>query len=144
MQNYILSATSTADLSKEHFESRGIHYLCFHFTMDGVEHIDDLGQSMSFDEFYHQMEEGVVTKTSQPSTGQFLEYFTPFLEQGKDILHVSLSSGLSGEFNNASLAARTLMDKFPERKIIVIDSLGASSGYGLFVNKLADLRDEGM
>ena len=144
MQNYILSATSTADLSKEHFESRGIPYLCFHFMMDDVEHIDDLGQTMPFDTFYQKMEKGVITKTSQPSTGQYLEYFTPFLEAGKDILHVSLSSGLSGEFNNATLAAKTLLEKYPERKIIVIDSLGASSGYGLFVDKLADLRDEGM
>lgn len=142
--NYILSATSTADLTKEEFRNRNIHYLCFHFNLNGVDYVDDLGQSIPFDEFYERMSKGEMTKTSQPSTGDYINYFTPFLQEGKDILHVSLSSGLSGEYNSANLAAEMLKDQFPERKIRIVDSLGASSGYGLFMDKLADLRDEGM
>ena len=72
-----------------------------------------------------------------------MAYFEGFLKEGKDILHVSLSSGLSGSVNSARIAAEELAEKYPDRKIYVVDSLGASSGYGLFMDKLADLRDEG-
>lgn len=144
MNDYILSCCSTADLSKEHFESRGIHYICFHYELDGKQYTDDLGQSMSFSDFYKAMADGAETRTSQVNTEEFVEYFTPFLEDGKDILHVCLSSGISGVINSANLAQQELSAKYPDRKIIIVDSLGASSGYGLFMDKLADLRDDGM
>lgn len=89
------------------------------------------------------MANGADTRTSQINTDEFIAYFTPFLEEGKDILHVSLSSGISGVSNSATLAAKELSEKYPERKILIVDSLGASSGYGLIMDKLADLRDEG-
>ena len=89
------------------------------------------------------MANGASTKTSQINVEEFTEYFEPFLKEGKDILHVSLSSGISGVFNSASLARNLLMQKYPERTILIVDSLGASSGYGLFMDRLADLRDEG-
>ena len=140
---YILSCCSTADLSREHFESRDIHYICFHFFLDGKAYKDDLGESIPFDKFYAAMANGAETRTSQINTEEFIAYFTPFLEEGKDILHVSLSSGISGVSNSATLAAKELSEKYPERKILIVDSLGASSGYGLIMDKLADLRDEG-
>lgn len=140
---YILSCCSTADLSREHFESRDIHYICFHFFLDGKAYKDDLGESIPFDKFYAAMANGADTRTSQINTDEFIAYFTPFLEEGKDILHVSLSSGISGVSNSATLAAKELSEKYPERKILIVDSLGASSGYGLIMDKLADLRDEG-
>lgn len=111
--------------------------------MDGKEYSDDLGRSIPFDEFYAAMAAGADTRTSQINTDEFIAYFTPFLEQGNDIIHVSLSSGISGVSNSATLAAKELEAKFPERKIYIVDSLGASSGYGLIMDKLADLRDEG-
>ena len=143
MQNYVLSCCSTADLSHEHFESRNIAYICFHYTMDGVERPDDLGKTMPFDEFYAAMVAGADTKTSQVTIGEYTEYFEKFLAEGKDILHLSLSSGISGSYNSACNAAKALAEKYPERRIRVIDSLAASSGYGLLMDKLADLRDEG-
>ena len=93
---------------------------------------------MPFDEFYKAMAAGAVTKTSQVNTEEFITYFTPFLEQGMDILHVSLSSGLSGAFGAANMAKEALASRFPQRKIRLVDSLGASSGYGLLMDKLAD------
>ena len=143
MSPYVISCCSTADLSEEHFRSRNISYVCFHFELDGVEYLDDLGKSIPFDEFYRRMANGASTKTSQINVEEFTEYFEPFLKEGKDILHVSLSSGISGVFNSASLARNLLMQKYPERTILIVDSLGASSGYGLFMDRLADLRDEG-
>ncbi len=144
MANYVLSCCSTADLSKEHFEERDIHYICFHYKLDGVDHPDDLGQTIPFEEFYKKMDEGAETSTSQVNVSEYVEYFSKFLEEGKDILHVSLSTGISGTYNSAMNAALIARERYPERKIYIVDSLGASSGYGLLMDKLADLRDSGM
>lgn len=144
MGEYILSCCSTADLSQEHFDQRGIQYICFHYMLAGVPHPDDLGKSVPFDQFYKAMAEGAETQTSQVNVEEFIAYFTPFLKQGKDILHVSLSSGISGSYNSARLAREELIQEFPDRKIYIVDSLGASSGFGLFMDGLADKRDEGL
>lgn len=144
MTNYILSCCSTADLTEEYFNKRDINYICFHFSLDEKQYDDDLGKSVPFDEFYKAMSEGAKTKTSQVNVDEFAAYFTQFLEQGLDILHVCLSSGLSGVYNSANIARNGLIEKYPDRKIYIIDSLGASSGYGLLMDELADLRDSGM
>lgn len=144
MNDYVLSCCSTADLSKEHFEERNINYICFHYSLDGKTYPDDLGQTIPFDQFYQMMTEGAETKTSQINAEEFIEYFTPFLEAGKDILHLCLSSGITGVMNSAIIARDELSEKYPDRKIYIVDSLAASSGYGLLMDKLADLRDEGM
>ncbi len=143
MGDYIISCCSTADLKKEHFGERDISYICFHYELDGKQYRDDLGETMPFDEFYRAMQQGADTKTSQINEAEFQEYFEPFLKQGKDILHVCLSSGITGVVNSANIAKSILEEKYPERKIYVVDSLGASSGYGLLMDKLADLRDQG-
>ena len=96
MSNFILSCCSTADLSKEHFEAIDVKYICFHYELDGVPYLDDLGQSIPFDEFYAKMAAGAETKTSQINADEFADYFRPFLEQGLDVLHVCLSSGITG------------------------------------------------
>lgn len=144
MGDYILSGCSTADLSREHFEKRDIQFTCFHFFLNGKQYPDDLGQSISFPDFYKAMENGADTKTSQVNDDEYEAYFTPFLEQGKDILHLCLSSGISGAYNSALIAQKRLQEKYPERKIYVVDSLAASSGFGLLLDTLADLRDGGM
>lgn len=141
--SYVLSCCSTADLTDEHFKERNISYICFHFSLDGKPYSDNLGKSISFPDFYQTLREGADSKTSQVNVEEYMEHFTPFLEKGLDILHVSLSSGISGTINSAQIAKQELSEQFPERKIEIIDSLGASSGYGLFMDKLADLRDAG-
>jgi DegV family protein with EDD domain len=144
MADYILSCCTTADLTAGHFKARDIHYVCFHYLLDGVQLDDDLGQSMPLDTFYAKMAAGADTSTSQVNSEEFEAYFTPFLEAGKDILHLTLSSGISGVINSATIARENLEKKYPDRKIYIVDSLGASSGYGLLMDKLADLRDAGM
>lgn len=144
MAEYIISCCSTADLTKEHFEKRDIHYICFHYELDGVQYPDDLGQTMAFDKFYQAMVDGADTKTSQINADEFEEYFEPFLKEGKDIIHICLSSGITGVLNSANLAKETMLEKYTDRKIYIVDSLAASSGYGLLMDKVADLRDGGM
>lgn len=142
--SFVLSCCSTADLSKAHFEARDIHYICFHFALDGTDYLDDLGESYPFDKFYQAMTDGAETRTSQVNVSEFVEYFSKFCAEGKDVLHLTLSSGISGVINSAQSAAELVMEQYPDRKIYVVDSLGASSGYGLLMDKLADLRDSGM
>ncbi len=142
--NYILSCCSTADLTEQHFKERDIQYICFHYELDGIQYLDDLGTSIPFSEFYARMAAGATTRTSQINAEEFEEYFEPFLKAGKDILHVTLSSGISGVVNSALIAKASLEEKYPERHICIIDSLAASSGYGLLMDRLADLRDSGM
>ena len=143
MNDYILSCCTTADLSDEHFKARNISYICFHFLLDGKEYPDDLGKSMPLKDFYQAMRDGAMTKTSQVNADEFIEYFEGFLKEGKDVLHLSLSSGISGVLNSALIAKNELEERYPDRKILVLDSLAATSGYGLLMDKLADLRDEG-
>ncbi|MCR4690870.1 MAG: DegV family protein [Lachnospiraceae bacterium] len=143
MSEYVLSACSTADLSKEHFEKRSISCIFFHYELDGKQYADDFGQTIPLKDFYDAMRKGADTKTSQVTMGEFIDYFEPMLKEGKDILHVSLSSGISGAVNSARLAAEELSEKYPDRRIRIVDSLAASAGYGLLMDKLADLRDDG-
>lgn len=142
-ESFILSCSSTADLSKEHLEGRDIRYVCFHYSMDGKDYPDDLGQTVSFADFYEAMRNGADTQTSQVNVSEYLHYFTDLLATGKDLLHISLSSGISGSVNSARNAAAIAAERFPERKIYVVDSLAASSGFGLIMDTLADMRDEG-
>lgn len=144
MSDYVLSCCSTADLTKEHFDSRNISYICFHYELDGKSYLDDLGQSMPLADFYRAMQNGADTRTSQINAEEYESYFEGFLREGKDLLHVCLSSGISGSVNSAMIAKANLEERYPERKIYVMDSLAASSGFGLLVDRMADLRDEGM
>ncbi len=144
MNHYVVSCCSTVDLSAEHLQERDIHYICFHYYVNGEAYLDDLGKTIPLDRFYRMMEEGAETKTAQINAEEYMEYFRGFLEKGEDILHVSLSSGISGTYNSACIARNELQPLFPERKIYIVDSLAASSGYGLLMDRLADFRDEGM
>lgn len=144
MSKFIISCCSTADLTEEHFKQRDIHYICFHYELDGRSYPDDLGKTIAFPDFYAAMQNGAETKTSQVNMEEYLQYFEGFLKEGYDILHVCLSSGLSGTINSAMIAKNELLERYPDRKICIVDSLGASSGYGLLMDKLADLRDGGM
>lgn len=143
MANYVISTCSTFDLTKEHAEARDIKYINFHYSKDGVKFDDDLFETVKPHEFYQSMVDGAEMITSQVNAAEFIEYFKKFLNDGLDIIHLSLSSGISGVFNSACAAAAELREKYPERKIYVVDSLAASGGMGLLADRLADLRDEG-
>lgn len=143
MAEYCISCCSTADLTKEYFEKRGIRYVCFHYELGGTDYLDDLGQTMPPAELYRRMLAGEDAKTSQVSIGEYADLFRTILDEGKDILHLTLSSGISGTYNSAVIAADQLKTEYPDRKIYVVDSLAASSGFGLLIDTLADMRDAG-
>ena len=143
MNNYILSCCSVVDLTPEHLAKRNIPFISLHYHMNGKDHLDDMGQTVSSEDFYMSMKEGATATTSQINVDEYTQYFEQFLSAGKDIIHLALSSGLSGSYNSARIASEILSEKYPERTIYVIDSLAASSGDGLFIDAMADQRDAG-
>lgn len=144
MSDYMITCESTADMPLSFYRERNVGYVCFHYEMNGATYTDDIYQSTTPQEFFSTLKGGAQAKTSQVGTGEYVAFWEPYLKQGLDILHVSLSTGISGTYNSACLAAEMLAPQYPERKIRVIDSLCASAGFGLLVEVMADKRDEGM
>lgn len=143
MHDYILSCCSAADVTQEKLDAMDVRLICNDFSMDGVPYKDDLGKTMTYKEFYDRIRAGEKGVTSQINPSDYIDYFTKLLETGRDVLHVTLSSGLSGTYQSALTAAEILKERFPDRKLLIVDSLGASSGYGLQMETLARMRDEG-
>ena len=143
MSEFVLSCCSTVDLSNEYLKERNIPYVSFHVQLGEDTYADDMGQSISQEELFKRMLDGEDAKTSQVTVQQYLDFFKGFLEEGKDILHIALSSGISGTYNSACVAAEEMRDEYPDRKIYVVDSYAASAGFGLVMDTLADMRDNG-
>ena len=140
---YILITDSACDITPEKLREWNVELvrMPFLFTDDGKEHLD---HDLSMPEFYALMRDGRVAKTSGVNQDTFENAFTPFLEAGKDIFYLAFSSGLSVTAQNGKHAAEALQEKFPERKIRVVDSLCASAGQGLFVYLAVQNRDKCM
>lgn len=143
MPAFALTCCSTADRPKSFFDERGIAYACFHWSEGGHDHLDDLYQSISPEDFYAAIRGGAMPTTSQVSVGEYVALWEPIVGGGQDVLHITLSSGLSGSYDSAVAAASQVEAAHPGRRVRVVDSLGASSGYGMLVDYVADLRDEG-
>ncbi len=143
MQNYILSCCSPVDLTIKQLNDRNIKCLFYHYFVNDEEFIDDMYDGQSPKEFYDKMRAGFATRTSQINSHTYYEYFENLLKENNTIVHVTLSSGLSGSYNSARLALEDIKKNHPESEIYLVDSLCASSGYGLLVDVLADKRDEG-
>lgn len=140
---YILSCESTVDLPYSYVAGRKITVLFYTYLIDGQEYVDDMGRDPeALPAFYRLLEDGKLPSTSQLNLQTYLDYFEPLLQNG-DVLHIAFGSGMTNSVSNAILAAENLREKYPDRKLIVLDSLCSSSGYGLLVDSAADLRDEG-
>ena len=143
-RKFTLSCCSTVDLPYSYMESRDIPVLFYTYVVDGVEYDDDMGRDPeALPRFYRFLEEGKLPQTSQINVAGYMDFFEKLLQQGGDVLHIAFTSGQSCSVNNAYLAAAELKDKYPGQKLIVIDSLCSSSGYGLLVDTAADMRDAG-
>jgi len=143
MSKFRLACASTADMPKEYLERRNISYIYFHFNMDGKQYDDDFGQCIPYSEFYQKIADGAMPTTSQINVDEHMNFFEDIVKNGEDLLFLSFSSGLSGSHNSACVARDELKEKYPDRKIIVVDTLAASAGYGMLVDSVADLRDNG-
>lgn len=140
---FILSCESTVDLPYSYVSSRNIPVLFYSYSVDGQAYPDDMGRDPeALPRFYRFLEDGKIPSTSQINVFQYEEYFEALLQKG-DLLHIAFGSGMTPSVANAEAAAETLRQKYPERRITVIDSLCSSSGYGMLVDEAADMRDRG-
>lgn len=143
MKNFILSCESTVDLTYSYMTRRDIPVMFYTYTVGDQVFTDDLGKDPeSLPNYYKLLAGGAIPSTSQINRFQYTEFFEEQLKKG-DLIHVTLSSGITGSYANAVAAAEELRPKYPDRKISVIDSLGASSGYGMLIDTAADMRDAG-
>lgn len=144
MAEYVLFTESTADLTAELVQQLGVEVLPMLFSLDGKEY-NNYPDNRELDPhaFYDALRAGGMSTTSQINQATFEEAFSPVLEAGKDILYLAFSSGLSGTYHSACLAAEELAEKYPERTVRVIDTLQASMGEGLAVYYAATLKNEG-
>lgn len=143
-RKFVLSCCSTVDMPYSYLESRNIPVLFYTYVVDGQIYVDDMGRdSEALPRFYQFLADGKLPQTSQNNVATYMDFFEEQLKGGNDLLHVAFTSGQSGSVNNAYLAAEELREKYPDRKIVVVDSLCSSSGYGMLVDTVADMRDNG-
>ena len=142
-RQYILSCESTVDLPYSYVSGRDIPVLFYSYTVDGVSYTDDmLRDPEALPRFYQFLDEGKLPSTSQINEFEYESFFDALLQKG-DVLHIVFGSGMTNSIVNAEAAAETVRSRYPDRKLILIDSLCSSSGYGLLVDDAADRRDAG-
>ncbi|MGN0819264.1 MAG: DegV family protein [Christensenellaceae bacterium] len=138
---FIISAENSCDLSKEVKQELNIRTIGMNFYVGNKEYVDDDWESISQQTFYQALKDGARTSTSQINEDRYYDYFSSLIGEG-DVLHVSLSSGISGTGNSARLAAERINAE-GKNKVFVVDSLCASSGMGLLLVKACEQRDKG-
>ena len=141
--SFLLSCESTIDLPYSYANERNLPVLFYSYQVDGIDYEDDMGRDPeALPRFYGFLDAGKLPSTAQLNEFQYETFFDALLQEG-DVLHIAFGSGMTASVQNALLAAEALREKYPERRLIVIDSLCSSSGYGLLVDGAADLRDAG-
>lgn len=145
MNEYVIVSDATLDLPAEVIKEYDIKVIPMGFNVDDVDylHYPDERQ-LPIEEFYAKLKAGAVSRTSQITPIMFMEFFEEILKQGKDILYISFSSGLSGTYNTSRLVIRDLSEEYPDRKIYGVDSLCASVGEGLLVLQAAQQKKKGL
>lgn len=141
MYNFVILTDNTVDMPVKWLKEHQVDYECLPCSMNGVTY--DKENPIDTKLFYKQMREGAMPTTSQMNPAMAESMFEPYLQEGKDILYLAFSSGLSGTCNSARIAAEELKEKYPERQIKIMDSLAASMGEGLLLYYAVKLRDEG-
>lgn len=142
---YVIFTDATADLPSEELQKHDIQVLPMSYKLSGQDALYEGGWTDErFHAFYDRLRGGEPVSTSQITPAAYEEFFSPWLEKGRDILYVCFSSGLSGSYQSACVAAPLLMERFPGRKVVVCDSLGATFGEGLAVLQAARNREQGL
>ncbi len=142
--NFVLATDSCCDLPNEMVLAANLEVIPLSFEIGGKNYHNYLDErSIKTKDFYGKMRDKQIATTSLINVGEFLVFFEPFLKAGNDILYIGFSSALSGTIQSARIAAEELKMTYPDRKIIVIDSLSASMGQGLLVWYAIKLKEAG-
>lgn len=139
----IILTDSTCDLPLSHMRDNDIEFLGLTVLIDGKEVLDDLGQTLTYADFYSYLRTGKTASTSQVNAHSFTECFTKHVKNGDSIIFIGLSSALSGTCHSAEIAKAEVLEKYPEADISIIDSLSVSAGLGLLVHYAAQMRAAG-
>ena len=142
MRDYVITVNSTVDVPKEWLEERHVPVIPLKYTIDGETYTDMEG--LSAKEFFDKLREGKMSTTSQVNPEEAAAELEPYIREGKDILHLGFSSGLSGTLNSMKIAGEMLEEKYPEAKVIVIDTLCACLGEALLLYKALQQKEKGM
>ncbi len=142
--SFTVVTDTSGNVPTARLKEREIRVIPFHYFIDGKDYTCLDTASFSGEEYYAMIRSGVQVTTTQVTPKQYADFFEPYLTQGQDVIFVSMSSGISGSCNSAGIAAAELMESYPERKVRVVDTKGASLGEGIVALKAADLRDEGL
>ena len=138
-QDYVFMTDSDSDLPYHLKEQYGIPVVYMPYALDGKEYFDDLGQMLDHKSYYDMMRNGAAPVTSALNEASYLEYFEPILQEGKDLLFVAFSSKLSCTLQAVYSAQKKLLEKYPERKFIVVDTLRISGPMTLLVLKAHEM-----
>jgi DegV family protein with EDD domain len=141
---YRVFTDSCSDLTKDYAAERKLDVIPMLYRIEKKEYLDDYGASMPHHEFYEKLRAGGSCTTAQINTAEFERVFSPVLEGGEDILYIAFSSALSGTYQSARIAKQDLEEKYPGRRVMVVDSKCASMGEGLLVHYALNNRDAGM
>ena len=145
MNEYVIVSDATLDLPIEIIDEYGIKVIPMGFNIDEVEYSHSPEErDISIEEFYGKLKNGSISHTTQITPILFMECFEKVLKQGKDIVYIAFSSGLSGTYHTCQIVIRDLMEEYPDRKIYCIDSLCASIGEGLLVLQAAIQKRNGL
>lgn len=140
-RDYVVTVNSTVDVPKEWLEDRGVKVVPLKYTIDGATYTDMEG--LTGKEFFAKLREGKMSVTSQVNPEEAKAALEPYLKEGKDVLHLGFSSGLSGTCSSMCLAAEELQEEYPDAKIIVVDTLCACMGEALLLYYVLKLKAEG-
>ena len=144
MKNYVIFVDSTVDLPEKMSQELELNVIPYIYTLDGKEYYNHLDyRDLSVKDFYNALRDGKMGTTTQVTSHRYMEAWRPYLEDGKNILYMCLSSKLSKSYDQSMLAAREAMETFPGCKVVTIDSKSASLGQGLLAVKAAKARAEG-
>lgn len=143
MAEYMISTDTSCDFPYEYVQQHQLPLVTLFYSIDDVMGPDGSPTLENLKSFYNKMRQGALTKTQQASIEDTEKLFRTILSKGVDLLHIAFSSGLSGTANAARLAAETLKEEFPDRKIMVVDSLCASMGQGLLVDSAIRMKEAG-
>ena len=141
MSDYLIYTDSSCDLSEAALAERGVRCLPLTFRFDGGEEYSNY--DMPIKDFYQRMRDGGVAKTAAVNVESFATAFREALTEGFDVLYIGFSTGLSTTYNSARLAAEELAGEFPERRVLIVDTLAASAGVALLIDEVLDAKADG-
>lgn len=143
MRDFEIFTDSCSDLPLEYVRENNLKYARMACSLGDKHYIDDFGQDLPYKEFYKELRNGTMPKTSQPTTEEFYSKFKQIVEDGKDLIYICVSTGLSGTENGANIAKNMVLEDYPNAKILIVNTLTASLNQGIIVMKAIEMKKQG-